>query len=172
MIRLILLRCSCTGGFTVRANASREMNHSFAGTESRFAFSRETSNMAVLSRRQITIIMLLRRRLRRKNINKTMRNKRRFWVRQIYRERKQICCNSETTSELETMFASGEAILVAATSEEVGNFELLRWSQQCWQRLLSLLIFTYAHAQTFIRRFARCVRANCKPALPQYMYGE
>ena len=55
------------GGFTVGANASREMNHSFAGTESRFAFSRETSNMAVLSRKQIIIIiMLLRRRLRQK----------------------------------------------------------------------------------------------------------
>ena len=94
------------GGFTVRANASREMNHSFARTESRFAFSRETSNMAVLSRRQITIVMLLSRRLRRKNINKSTRNKRRFWVRQIYRETKQICCNSETNSGLETMFAS------------------------------------------------------------------
>ena len=46
--------------------------------------------MAVLSRRQIVIIILLRRRLRRKkNINKSTQNKRRFWVRQIYRERKQ-----------------------------------------------------------------------------------
>ena len=54
----------------------------------------------------ITIIMLLRRRLRRKNINTSTRNKRRFWVRPIYRERKQICCNLETNSGLETMFAS------------------------------------------------------------------
>ena len=77
------------GRFTVRANASREMNNSFAGTESRFAFSCETSNMVVRSRKQIIIIMLLRRRLRRKTINKSTRNKRRFWVRQIYRERKQ-----------------------------------------------------------------------------------